>query len=102
MEDDFKCNINVRPISEWVKDNNSPGCPSCLIAPLSSFYLGVLEEEGENNLANELKETFEKGDILTICEKLDSIKLDVGEVLSNKLRNLDCFAQTFKQDEASK
>ena len=96
--DDFMCNIEVRPISEWVNDKKShkEGCPPCLIAPLSSYYLGTLEEAGETKLATELKQLFEEGDILTISKKLDSIKTNVGEALRKQLRNLDCFAQTFK------
>ena len=100
--DDFVCNIAVRPVTEWFEDENTPGCPACLIAPLSSYYLGALEQEGQSKLAGELKALFETGDVLTICKKLDTIKSDVGEALSKQLRNLDCFAQTFKPDQASK
>ncbi len=100
--DDFVCNINVRPVADWFKDENTPGCPACLIAPLSSYYLHALEQAGETAQVTALKEIFEKGEVLTICKKLDTIKNDVGEALSKQLRNLDCFAQTFKPDEASK
>jgi len=97
-DDDFVCTIKVRPVREWVDDDNAEGCPPCLIAPLSSYYLGALEKAGETKIAGELKQAFEKGDILTICDKLDTIKSDVGESLSKQLRNLDCYAQTFKQE----
>ena len=98
--DDFECKIEVRPVSEWVGDKKprEEGCPPCLIAPLSSYYLGALEEAGETKLASELKQLFEEGNVLTIAKKLDNIKTDVGEALRIKLRNLDCFAQTFKPD----
>ena len=95
---DFVCELKeIRPIAEWVEDKDG-GCPPCLLAPLSSYYLGVLEEGGEDKLAAELKEMFEEGDILTIAQKLDNIKTNVGEALRNQLRNLDCFAQTFKPE----
>lgn len=102
MDKDFVCSIKVRPVLEWLEDENSPGCPPCLIAPLSSYYLGALEQNGETKLAGELKSLFEEGDALTICKKLDTIKSDVGDSLKQQLRNLDCFAQTFKPEDASK
>ncbi len=103
MAEDFQCNITVKPVAKWVDDKtaNEKGCPPCLIAPLSSYYLAALEDAGETKLATELKGLFEKGEVLTIAEKLDSIKTDVGDALSKQLRNLDCFAQTFKQEAAS-
>ena len=94
--DDFECKIAVRPVAKWVEDKEVEGCPPCLIAPLSSYYLNTLEEAGETKLAAELKQVFEEGDVLTISKKLDMIKIDVGEALRKQLRNLDCFAQTFK------
>uniref|UniRef100_A0A6M3MBK1 Uncharacterized protein n=1 Tax=viral metagenome TaxID=1070528 RepID=A0A6M3MBK1_9ZZZZ len=99
----FKCKIKVAPVAKWLDDKvaNEEGCPPCLIAPLSSYYLAALEDAGETKLAGELKDLFEKGEVLTIAEKLDSIKTDVGDALSKQLRNLDCFAQTFKPDDAS-
>ena len=99
----FKCKIKVAPVAKWLDDKvaNEEGCTPCLIAPLSSYYLAALEDAGETKLAGELKDLFEKGEVLTIAEKLDSIKTDVGDALSKQLRNLDCFAQTFKPDDAS-
>jgi len=101
--EEFKCNIKVKPVAEWVdgEPSDETDCPPCLIAPLSSYYLAALEDAGETKLATELKELFEKGEVLTIAEKLDSIKTDVGDALSKQLRNLDCFAQSFKPDAAS-
>ncbi|KKM20469.1 hypothetical protein LCGC14_1645210 [marine sediment metagenome] len=98
--DDFECKIKVKPIFEWVNGEpvDEKDCPPCLIAPLSSYYLATLEDAGEAKLAGELKVLFEKGEVLTIAEKLDSIKTDVGDALSKQLRNLDCFAQSFKPD----
>lgn len=99
---DFVCPIKeVRSVLEWVKEKTiSENCPPCLITPLSGYYLGVLEEAGETKLASELQKVYAAGDVLTISKKLDTIKADVGEALSTKLRNLDCFAQTFKPDKA--
>lgn len=96
--DSFKCKLEIQPIATWMEDDNAEGCPPCILSPLASYYLGALEEAGEDKIAEDLKTTFERGDILTIAKKLDSIKTDVGEALRNQLRNLDCFAQTFKPE----
>ena len=101
--DNFECSLEdnkIKPIAEWVGDKkaNEESCPPCLIGPLSSYYLGALEEAGETKLVTELKQLFEEGNVLTISKKLDNIKLNVGEALRKQLRNLDCFAQTFKPD----
>ena len=70
---DFKCNLTeIKPISQWVKDGE--GCPPCLIAPLASHYLGVLENSGMFAEATKLKNVYEGGQLLTICEELDRIK----------------------------
>lgn len=102
-KDDFVCTIEPKPVAEWLEDDkaNEEGCPSCLLAPLASYYLGALEEAGETKLAEELKKTFEAGDPLTIARKLDTIKEGAGEALSKQLKNLDCFAQTFKPEDAA-
>ena len=98
--DKVECKIAIRPIREWVEDKKAgkEGCPPCLITPLAGYYLGALQEAGETKLAAELEEVFGEGDVLTISQKLDTIKADVGEDLSNQLRKLDCFAQTFKPE----
>ena len=97
---DSECKIELKPISEWIKSKE--GCPPCLVAPLASYYLGALNEAGETKLAEELVKTYESGDVLTITSKLDSIKSNVGEALQKQLRNLDCYAQTFKPEDSSK
>jgi len=99
---DFKCPLSeVKSIEEWMKNGKTKeDCPPCLIAPLSSYYLGTLKEAGEDKLAEELQAVFEQGDILTIAKKLDTIKGVVGEALSKQLIDLDCFAQSYKQDDS--
>lgn len=97
---DNECEIGLKPLAEWIESKE--GCPPCLVAPLAAYYLGVLEADGENELAEDLKKTYGEGDTLTICHKLDNIKNNVGEATLKQLRNLDCYAQTFKPEDASK
>lgn len=100
--EDFKCPLTkIKPVEEWIKEpETDESCPPCLIAPLSSYYLGSLEEAGEKALAEELKVVFQAGDIYKIAKKLDNIKSDVGDKLKADLLELDCFAQVFKRNEA--
>ena len=92
----FICKLkNIKPIEEWAQVDNEQ-CPSCTIAPLASFYLGVLERAGADEQVAELKRVYEQGDLLTICKTMDTIKGQVGEALEKELKDLDCFAQSEK------
>ena len=98
--ENFKCPLNneqILPITKFIEKDDDESCGPCTIAPLSSYYMGALEEAGEGKLAQELKKAYDTGDILTIAEKLDSIKSEVGEALKEELKELDCFAQVFKE-----
>lgn len=98
--ENFKCPLreeDIVPITEFIEKDDDESCGPCTVAPLSSYYLGALEEAGEGKLAQELKEAYDTGDILTIAKKLDSIKGEVGEALKKDLKELDCFAQVFKE-----
>ena len=70
-----------------------------MIAPLASYYAGALEEAGESKLANDLKDVFEKGDILTIAKNMDTIKRRVGDKLRQDLEKLDCMVQVQEDAE---
>lgn len=94
MLEDFTCPLSsIESLEEWVSKENDKNCPPCLIAPLASYYTGVLENAGEQALANELKSVFETGDILTIVRNMDYIKKCVGEKIKQDLENLDCMVQ---------
>ena len=101
---DFTCQLKVtKKVTDWVRENkDDENCPPCLIAPLASYYMGVLEKAGEQKLADKLKKTYEDGSLLTTCQELDRIKSEVGEALGKELIDLDCFAQSYKPDALSK
>ena len=95
MIKDFACPLkNIESLEAWLATKNDKQCPSCLIAPLASYYAGALEEAGETKLRDELKTAFERGDVLTIVKRMDNIKKNVGDKLKQELLNLDCMAQT--------
>jgi hypothetical protein len=97
---EFICKITPLPVSEWIEKGE--GCPPCILSPLSAYYRGILENAGEMKLAQELDEVYAGGDVLTIGQKLDSIKNEVGsEQLKQQLKNLDCFAQSFKPEDSA-
>jgi len=93
----FTCKLkNVKSIEDWVKGETKEHCNSCLIGPLASTYLGVLEKAGNKSLAARLKKIFNDGDVLTICKELDIIKNEVGDSLRIELLDIDCFSQSEK------
>ena len=94
MIDDFVCTLDdVKSLEDWLAHPEKGKCPSCLLAPLASYYVGALEDAGESRLADQLKGIFEGGDPLTIGKFMDKIKVNVGDKLKQELVNLDCMAQ---------
>lgn len=97
MVQDFTCPLkSIQTLEGWLTSPSDGQCPSCLLAPLASYYLGALEEAGENILADNLKSMFENSSPLTIAKNMDSIKKRVGDKLKQDLENLDCMAQVHK------
>jgi len=99
--EDFVCQRQVRPIENWIEDETEEKCNSCLLSPLAGYYLGELQDAGEDKLAKELENIFAEGDVLTIAKKLDSIKSVVGEPIRQNLLNLDCLAQSYYDDSSN-
>ena len=100
MIEGFKCNLKtIQPIARWLEKDDDGKCPPCMMAPLASYYLGVLKKAGETKKAQELEDVFAKGDILTLGKKLDTIKSEVGEAIKKDLLELDCFAQSYSDDD---
>jgi hypothetical protein len=96
---EFKCMLSkVESIEDWINRGDKDGnCPPCLIKPLASYYVGVLEEARLQDKAENLKSVFEGGDILTIAQTMDKIRSEVESELKEKLRDFDCMAQSFKE-----
>ena len=96
MIEGFSCDRDIKPILDWVKTENSKQCPSCLIKPLASSYLGALTEAQADDQIAKLNKAWETADILTIAEALDNIKNEVGDNLKQELLELDCFTQSYE------
>lgn len=95
QRDDFTCNIQIKPVAEWLQQPETPDhCPPCLLTPLAEMYLGTLK--GDKKAAANLKRAWETGDALTIAGAMDKIKSEVGDDLRNRLKSLDCQAQSFR------
>lgn len=101
MIDGFKCTREVKPISEWVEEQDGKICHPCLVKPLVSYYLGALQDNKADPRAKEMAASLEKawgsGDVLTITKELDRIKKEVGDNLRKELVTLDCFAQSYEE-----
>ncbi len=98
--DDFVCKTPPKSIEEWIQQPETPEhCPPCLIQPLGDMYVGTLEEADAKDKVADLKKAWSSHDVLTIARAMDKIKTEVGEPLKNKLIDLDCMTQSFRQTE---
>lgn len=101
MIDGFKCTRQVKPVSEWVDEQDGKSCHPCLVKPLVDYYLGTLHgnkaDPKAGEMARNLEKAWESGDVLTITKELDNIKKVVGDTLREELVTLDCFAQSYEE-----
>ena len=97
----FTCNIEIESIEKWIKDEKEENCRSCLLAPLASWYVSLLEETRNHTLAEQVSKAFDTGNALTIAQELDKVKLGVGKTLKQKLEEFDCLCQTHEQDDSA-
>ncbi|MCK9600852.1 MAG: hypothetical protein M0R06_17555 [Sphaerochaeta sp.] len=93
----MSCPIKVIPMAQWCRENISKpkSCVPCVLGPVSSFYLGTLDEHQLDGLKDTLNQAYETRDLLTICEALDSIKSQVTGDIKNRLLEWDCLGQTY-------
>jgi len=98
----FQCKIKTEPLKDWFATEFGPDgdgeCRPCRMLPLASLYLGVLQKAGKTEDAKGLEKVYEGGDILTIAEYMDKIKMRAEEGLRQSLEGLDCFAQSFEME----
>lgn len=99
MLDDFVCQIKVKPVKEWVQEQDPDICHSCLMKPLASYYMGILKEANAEAQAQKLEEAWNTEDVLTIARTMDIIKDEVREDLKKDLIAIDCFTQNYKEAE---
>jgi len=87
-------------MAEWIQQgDDSKECRPCLLPPVIQWYKNELEEKGLGNLADEIKVAVENGDPSLIAKRFDEIKEKVPDDVKERLKEFDCYAQTFKGDE---
>jgi hypothetical protein len=97
MLEDFQCSLpQLQQLAKWFAARDPELCRPCVLRPLAQWYLNTLESAGDTAHAEELKQSFAGGDVLTVAKTMDKIKKSVGDNLRADLQNLDCFAQSFK------
>ncbi len=97
--DGFTCEIKTKPLEKWVQETDDKSCHPCLISPLTSYYLGVLKDAGATAQADFLEQAWNEDSPdkpLTIAKAMDKIKQEVGNDLKKKLIVLDCFTQSYR------
>lgn len=96
----FECAIKVKPIVDWVQEEDEEVCHPCLIKPLINYYLGTIQESTDSKakeMAENIKKAWESADLLTIAKELDKVKKEVGDNLRRELITLDCFTQSYRE-----
>lgn len=84
---------------ESIVGANGEVCRPCLLPPLIQWYMEELQEKGFDNLAGEIKTAVEGGDPLLIAKRFDEVKENVPDDVKQRLREFDCYAQTYKYEE---
>ena len=100
--ENFECKLSkVESLEDWFSQEYGQDgeCRPCRLRPLASLYLGALEEVGDAKQAEALSSAYDDGDILTIAKTLDKIKSGAEESLRKKLEGLDCFIQSYKEEQ---
>ena len=93
MSDD-SC-ANTLPLTEWIKKANSKVCRPCTLPILAVWYVSELEETGNQEQSNRIKQLAEDPDISPeqLATELDNIKAAVASPLKERLKEFDCSIQ---------
>lgn len=97
----------LKPMAVWIKEESPIWCKPCTLGPVAQWYRDELAERGHHEIAKSLEELADSTDmdsteqVLTFCQKLDSIKDTVEESLRERLKDFDCAAQAFDPDAAA-
>jgi len=84
---------NLRPMKEWVAEDDPDSCRPCVLPVAMSWYHEELTERGLGDLAQELDAVKDTGDPDQVAEMLDSIKERVDPDVKNRLLEFDCSTQ---------
>lgn len=99
-----KCSVELRPMKDWLEEDDPVKCRPCMMGPVVQWYESELRDKQRPELAAELIAIAE-GDKVTpsqLGEKLDMIKAQVGEPIRERLLEFDCAAQSYEEGEEEK
>jgi len=90
---------SVINMATWVQQPSGDGlCRPCLLAPLTQWYMDVLNTTELCHLAAELEGAVEGGEV-ALATKLDEVKGKVPPDVQARLKEFDCHAQLYKGGE---
>ena len=94
------CNNSLKPMQEWIAGADPEVCRPCLLGPTVSFYIGELQDRGEPQHIEQLRGAAQAPDVSPegIALLLDEIKEKVPPAIRQRLRLIDCGAQSFVPD----
>jgi hypothetical protein len=90
---------SVIGMEDWVQQPGEGGvCRPCLLAPVTQWYMDVLNTAGQNGLAAELEGAVDGGET-ALAAKLDEVKGRVPPEVRARLQEFDCHAQLYRGEE---
>ena len=101
---DYKCEceLPLKSMEDWIKGEEKDGeCRPCTLGPVTQWYVDVLKENGHPDKATEIEQMVKDDSLepLTLCQKLDTIKEEVEPSIRERLKDFDCSAQSFSEQE---
>ncbi|KKL54353.1 hypothetical protein LCGC14_2266290 [marine sediment metagenome] len=85
---------NLRPMEEWVTEDDPDSCRPCVLPVAMSWYAEELRERGLNVLADEVDQAGRDGDVAGAARALDSVKERVDPDVKTRLLEFDCATQS--------
>jgi G3E family GTPase len=94
--------VSTISMRDWIQQpGDGKVCRPCLLGPVIQWYSDVLKEKGLGDLATEVVNAVEEGEIVA-ATKLDEVKDKVSPEVKARLREFDCQAQLYKGEEDGK
>jgi len=108
LEDKTERSCPAFTMEEWIRQDDPlkddpEHCRPCRLGVIANWYFTELQEQGHNDLAENLEKIATKEDDpempLTLCGEFDRIKEAVAEPLRERLKDFDCATQSFNPDD---
>lgn len=85
---------DIVPMRDWIKGEGKV-CRPCVLPLLASWYVSELDETGNKNASEQIRQLAEKPSLTPeeMATELDNVKASVDAKVSTRLREFDCAIQ---------